>query len=236
MLWWPQPETGRLLSWTAPVTVSPACRWWALLSRRRCWFAVPRAALLTASPTLPRSTAGQDDPQGFHPQDPRNLPGRPAARGASRGTVPAVPPCHCAVPPASYRGVHLAALAGPPSTSTCLHGRPMLSLPPALLQAQSSDRRVLAAAAEIVKKGLARITLLGKPQEVRGHLGLPAAGKGAVRSDAHWMHRVGWLHLLPPRPPSQDPTCPVPHPSAANRAGACMRREVQRGHRRLRRA
>lgn len=31
---------------------------------------------------------------------------------------------------------------------------------------QSADRRVLAAASEIVKKGLARITLLGRPAEV----------------------------------------------------------------------
>lgn len=32
---------------------------------------------------------------------------------------------------------------------------------------QSADRRVLAAAAEVIKKGLARVTLLGKPAEVQ---------------------------------------------------------------------
>ena len=34
------------------------------------------------------------------------------------------------------------------------------------LPLQSADRRVLAAASEVVKKGLARVTLLGKPAEV----------------------------------------------------------------------
>ena len=99
------------------------------------------------------------------------------------------PPPYCLVivpcrPPHTVASTLLHLLARL-STSTCLCGRPMLSLPPALLQAQSSDRRVLAAAAEIMKKGLARITLLGKPEEVRGHLGLPAAGKGAAWSAAH---------------------------------------------------
>lgn len=68
------------------------------------------------------------------------------------------PTAACWPPPPRYR---------PARSPLAAHARPLLPGPAPPSPPQSADRRVLAAAAEVVKKGLARVTLLGRPAEVQ---------------------------------------------------------------------
>lgn len=104
----------------------------------------------------------------------------------------------------------------------------------ALRPPQSSDRRVLAAAAEVVKKGLARVTLLGKPAEVQvrgGEFLCDAAAAAGGRAGGRWACCAGGQCGMPAWPPSRS--CITPPPTQHARPISCAiggRRQVQRRH------